>query len=99
MHSEARRGISEGGAIVQTSLPRRWTRNRPPADSIWSRIVEKERLASVAEIRCSRTLADGLSLSDFIDTYLIISTHWCESRASHWHRARRGRYDKRTLED
>ena len=51
MHSEARRGATGGGAMTHTSLPRRWTRKRPPSDSIRSRSFANERLASVADIR------------------------------------------------
>jgi hypothetical protein len=52
--------------MAQTSRPRRCTRNRRPA-SISSRILEKDRLASVAEMR----LADP-GLSDFLAIGQII---------------------------
>ena len=70
-HSEARRLVSEGGAMTHTSRPRRWTTNRPRDDSIRSRILEKERLASVADTRSSRGLSDPV-FSDFLATNLIV---------------------------
>ena len=57
--------------MTQTSRPCRWTRNRPRDDSILSRILEKERLASVADTRSSRVLSDPV-FSDFIATTLIV---------------------------
>ena len=75
MHSDARRGVTGGGAMTHTSLPRRWTRKRAPSDSIRSSSFENERLPSVAEIRCSRALSVRERISDFSAIYLILSLH------------------------
>ena len=77
MHSDARRGVTGGGAMTHTSLPRRWTRKRAPSDSIRSSSFENERLPSVAEIRCSRALSVRDLLSDLPDMDLILSRRQC----------------------
>ena len=58
--------------MTQASWPRRWIRNRRPA-STSSRILEKERLAFVAEMRRSRPVSGLSGLSDFRAMNLILS--------------------------
>ncbi len=65
-HSDARRAGTGGGATTQTSRPWRWIRNRRPA-STSSKILENERLASVADMRRSR-----IRLSDFFPMNPIV---------------------------
>jgi hypothetical protein len=80
--SDARRPSTGGGAMIHASRPRRWIKKRAP-DSTSSRILENERLASVAETRFSPPLRPLDVLSDLcvINQFLIYAGPGINRRA------------------